>query len=272
MKHAVVIAGDFRTFAYARLSAASLIHGADVYMSTWSESKFMHSVSRKVFDMGRFNADDARTWFQNFTDRVNIDVEPYDAAYWRRFGYNSNYLHRMRRAIDAIKTSGIEYDSVLFMRPDLMFNEAYAQQLRERIRDVQPGQMLTFLSNLESRTLNDMLFALHGSDIDKVIPTVAAFQTHKHADWHSFLYQHVTSAGIHIKNVDDAEYFLVLRPPIESASVLEFGAARRNQDAWNDIYVLHSINVDGIKTAVRAWGKRAVIRAIENIVDGTSSP
>ena len=268
-RHAVVIAGDFRTFEHSIHSAADLLRDCDVYVSVWDRSKFMHTVTRKVHLMGRFNADVINTIP---CKSIALTTEEYDPTAWRHKGYNANYIDRLQAGADLIRESGMQYDTILFMRPDLFFNKNQTELFKCFVDELTPGTFLTNLSDVDRveklGTLNDMMFAVHGSDLDKVLPTVDGYQPHKHEDWHTFWCSFVKRQGFAIRNFEGfAELYVVLRPPV-FADVMTFADAVRNSDAWNDQYILHAINMEGVRVAVRSWGKRAVIRAIENLEDG----
>lgn len=266
-KRAVVIAGETRTWERSIHTAQELLSGADVYISVWSGSRYWHKVKPKVvYEHGPIHIDRIYALLAPHSVK-GIRIEGHDQIYWNSKGYNANYLHRLRVGADMVRVSGVQYDSVFFMRPDVFFEQDHIGALKETISNVQAGQFVTMLTSEQRlnvhKTLNDWMFAVHPADIDRAIPTVEEFQSHKHDDWHTFLrWWVVERSGLQVVNVDQPRVVL-LRPPARPG--MTFAEALQNSERWDDMYVLHCINLEGIVSAVARWGKPAVIRAIQNL-------
>jgi hypothetical protein len=266
-RRAVVIAGDTRTWEHSIHSAHELLDGADVYISVWSNSSYSHKVKpRLLYRHAPIYIDRVYALLAQYNVR-GVRIENHDLSHWQPKGYNANYLHRLRVGIDLVRLSGIEYDSVFFMRPDVFYEQHGMQTLVAAVANVQPGQFVTMLSGDQRvnthKTLNDWMFAVAPTDFDLAVPTVEEFQAHKHEDWHTFLrWWVVERSGLQVVNVD-APRVVILRP--QARSGMSFDDALHNSEAWDDLYVLHCINLEGIRTACIRWGKHAVIRAVQNL-------
>lgn len=198
---------------------------------------------------------------------VCVCVEDHDSGLWTRTGYNSNYLHRLRTGVDMVKRSGIEYRSVMLMRPDLIFGPSdneYVQDLLYFARSVEKGQVVTVMSQ---SLLNDWLLAVRPDDMDNVVPTVEQYVPHKHEDWHTFHRNFVTERAMQIADIQHVPV-LILRPPAYDG--VTYDDAYRNTRLWNGHYIIHLINAQGIKAALRAWGPSSVKHAVEDLIESES--
>jgi len=262
-KHAVVIAGDTRTWAYSIGTVAPFLKEADIYVSVWTESRYSHHVSREKYSHPQVTENVVRSILEPFVP-TSICIEDHNHSHWARSGYNSNYLHRLRTGVNMVKHSGVEYDSVMLMRPDLIFgpgDNEYLQDLLRFGRSPVKGQLVTVMSQ---SLLNDWLLAVHPDDMDKVIPTVEQYSPHKHEDWHTFHKNFVAGNGMSILDIEHVPV-LILRPPVHDHVTYE--DAYRNTRLWNGKYVVNVINTQGIEAALRAWGPPAVKHAIEDLID-----
>lgn len=266
-KKAVVIAGDPRTWDHSIHTARELLADADVYVSVWRQSSYVHKVKPKtLYTHGPLHIDHVYGLLAEYNVK-EVRVEDYDPRDWINRGYNANYLHRMRIGVEMVRRSGVKYDSVLFMRPDLFFEQHGMQVLAPSVANVQPGEFVTMLSSelrVEvHKTLNDFLFAVAPEDMDKAIPTVEAFQHFKGMDWHTFLRWWVVEKNkLRVVNIE-APRVVLLRPP--AVANMTFEQALLNSEKWDDIYVIHCISLEGVRIACVRWGKHAVLRAIKNL-------
>lgn len=264
---AVVIAGDFRTWEHSIHSAHELLYGADVYVSIWSKSVYWHQVKPRIlYEHEEIHIDRVYALLAQYNVK-GVILEDHDLKHWQKRGYNANYLHRLRTGVDMLRKSGVKYESVLFMRPDLFFDGPGMSAFSLRASLVEPGEFVTMLSSHvrvhEHKTLNDFIFAVAPEDIDKAIPTVEAFQHFKNMDWHTFLCWWVVEKNkLKVINVEHPR-IVVLRPP--SREGMSFEDALKNSETWDDIYVLHCLQLEGIRSTIARWGKHAVLRAIQNL-------
>jgi hypothetical protein len=265
-KHAVVLAGDTRTWIYSVKTLSPFLEDADIYVSVWSESNYSHHVSKEKFSHHPLNEASVRQILAPFVP-TSVCIEDHDSSRWARLGYNSNYLHRLRTGVDMVRRSGIEYRSVTLMRPDLFFgppDNEFVQDLLYFASSSEKGQVVTVMSQ---HLLNDWLLAVHPDDMDKIIPTVEHYGPHKHEDWHTYHRNFVAENGMQIVDIQHVPV-LILRPPTHEGITYE--DAYRNTRLWNSHYIIHLINTQGIKAAIRAWGPSSVQHAVEDLITSGS--
>lgn len=264
-KHAVIIAGDFRTFEFAAPSAYPLFESADIYVSIWNSSNFKHRVDTSLsFNMAEMHEARVREILRPHKV-VKVKMEEYNSIYWESLDLNSNFLHRLRQGVDMVKASGTEYDSVLCMRPDLFFGEI--SQLVKAVRNVSPGQFITILSSYErvnvQLTLNDTLFAVHSSDLDRAVPTVDYYAASPD-DWHHFLRKFVVETN-RLDVVDvHAHQSTILRPPAWAG--MKYSEALFNSNAWDNVYIYKVIDDFSVNRAIKDWGDAATTRAVRALL------
>jgi hypothetical protein len=113
-KIAVLISGELRTFKVCRPSMTFLDDPrVDVYVSTWSETKYDFK------DVGLFHqAEVTKETVMAILDRhATILVEPvYSGG-----GFVDRMIHRWVGGFKLIVDSGVEYERVLIVRPDIYF-------------------------------------------------------------------------------------------------------------------------------------------------------
>ncbi len=263
MKHAVVLAGDTRTWEHSVPTLAPFLQDADLYISVWSESRYAHHVSKTKYSHPTINEEEVHRILSPFVP-AQVCIEEHDHVLWTRNGYNSNYLHRLRTGIEMVRQSGVEYDSVMLMRPDLFFgpeDNPYVRELKDKVRSVERGQVVTAMSGF---MLNDWILAVRPEDMDKVVPTVEQYAPFRHEDWHTFHGKFVRENGMQIVDVEHVP-LLILRPPAKEGITYE--EAYHNTRIWNMHYIVYLINRDGINVALRAWGPAAVKSAIDDLVE-----
>lgn len=262
-RHAVIIAGDTRTWKKSAWTLAPLLKDADVFVSVWKSSEYSHQVTRQKYWHHAITAWEVDKMFSRLR---GLHIEEYVPDRWAAIGYNANYLHRLRVGISLLRPSSENYESVTLIRPDLIFNvdDDNYKVLVDKIREVTAGQVISVMSR---NFLNDWLLAVVPDDLDKVVPTVDQYAPHRHEDWHTFHRTFVSENGMQV--VDVPHVPVLINRPSKSAPEGSgtYNEAYRNACKWNNEYIYRLIEREGLSAAMRAWGTAGVINAVRDLAD-----
>ena len=119
MKIAILISGEYRTFSVCRKTMAFLDDPCvDIYFSTWNTNVYsvpaINFYRKEYITESRILTDLGKSAVIEIEDENSIDIKK----------YNTKMIHRWIKGFELIKNSGIEYDYVLIVRPDIFFNNA----------------------------------------------------------------------------------------------------------------------------------------------------
>lgn len=128
MKLAVLLVGEYRTFPYCRKTMLFLdqhVGGqqADIYFSTWK----MTAVQNQIMSRDVAKSDSAHKMPVRSAEILRIlgrdAVVGIQVPTVRSARYSNTYtmINGWIRGINLVKQSGIEYDHILVLRPDLFF-------------------------------------------------------------------------------------------------------------------------------------------------------
>jgi hypothetical protein len=246
MKTAILISGELRTFKHT-LSTFPSIDNSDIYVSTWNESHMFDSI------LGIDIRDTVtKEEIESVFDRsITCIVEPLSCFNSQK--YNDRMVHRWVTGMKAIVESGIEYDYVLVIRPDMYFvnNEL---ELKDNVQFAwyKPNEFLQDCvfggpMNLMKQILSDDLIAHWNSGT-------------KFDDWHKKWTDYVRAIAPEISNFGPKAAFLFYRPnAIGASSVEDIERAHVN---WRDSKIVSYVAIHGDRVPVETWGKTMVDDAV----------
>ena len=197
-------------------------HKVDVYFSTWSESHHVHPLdstlahhvvditSEKIFDV------------LHDYDVKGVVVEEFDSEYWATMQYNCPMVHRWKEGMKLIKDSGIDYDFVIIIRPDLYFR----------------SNTKIDWDTLQKHALYSLWW--RGDRLaDLILIADPTTMGKDHTD---------------IRNIDVSA--VMLRPMINFVN--SFSDALINFNKWRDMTIEHQRQTMGLEMIRKHWGKELV--------------
>jgi hypothetical protein len=224
-------------------------HKVDVYFSTWSESHHVHPLdstlahhvvditSEKIFDV------------LHDYDVKGVVVEEFDSEYWATMQYNCPMVHRWKEGMKLIKDSGIDYDFVIIIRPDLYFRSNTKIDW-----DTLQKHALYSLWWRGDR-LADLILIADPTTMGKVLITVNEWNVLEDADWHSGWTRYIWAKDhTDIRNIDVSA--VMLRPMINFVN--SFSDALINFNKWRDMTIEHQRQTMGLEMIRKHWGKELV--------------
>ena len=215
MKIAVLISGEYRTFDIAKKSMGFLYdERIDVYFSTWDrtyqENKVLGCVLDEEVSIDRV---------KNSLGAKKLAGYSYESASIFKFPYryNSKMIHRWQRGLDLIKYSGVEYDAILIIRPDLYFSfnvifESVESISKDIFYSAWPmgnchqddmvllGSPLTVYSAIYNINLDNWNIADVG-------------------DWHTWFWHDLTNRGINLGQITPHVRYQFVRPNVNDEDV-----------------------------------------------------
>ncbi len=117
--------------------------------------------------------------------------------------YNSKMIHRWVKGLELIQQSGVEYDYVFVVRPDLFFDPGHPiPPLAELLSNIDTNCLYAGWSDNcnETKRLNDVHFIATFDSLKKIIndETSTLWNNSAEDDWHIWWYSHVTSIGLKV--------------------------------------------------------------------------
>lgn len=247
MKIALLVTGELRDFASCA-HTLPLINdpNVDLYISTWDESRSQNSV---------LNID---TTFavteQMIRDIVKRDaviaIEPLSCMTEPR--YNSKMLHRWIVGYDLVKDSGKTYDYVLFIRPDLYFDN-------NRISLTQEFQVAWYRPEA---FLQDCVFGGPPAIIDVIFEkvTISAWQNATEGDWHKWWTAQIKELGITPTSFGREYRFTFFRPNARGAETYQ--QVYKAYEDWRDACIIEFGSKFGFRGPRDSWGDAIVDSAL----------
>lgn len=145
MKLAICYSGNLRTYEYCVKNHSSLVEQADVYISTWDEIKFSNSINDdwhykinlEVPDI--INEDYIISKTPKNLNIKKIKIDNLDVVSLKKIKENplfsddriqglSNQYFKIKDCFDLVVNSGIEYDYIIRLRPDITIDKLYFEK------------------------------------------------------------------------------------------------------------------------------------------------
>lgn len=252
LKVAVLISGDYRTFDVCRQTMEIINDpSVDVYFSTWSTT---------TFELLRYGLKHTREITQSHIVSIlnrpaTIAVEDYSVKYAR---YNCNMIHRWKEGINLIKQSGIKYDYVVVLRPDLFFDASDPVDLSDITRYANTPGFNWFVG---PDSLNDTMFVSSYAHIKTIIENIDMHDWITSSnDWHCWWTKYIAGLGLTPVGMLGCHSSTIARIWVKSDSTYA-----EVQDAglkWRDLVLLHHIDLHGIKPMLPHWSRDVIDNAI----------
>ena len=148
MKTAVLVFGEFREFENAHKSWNFLrFLDYDLYMSTWNTTRESNELlSIDLYE--EINEEKILKYFPNA--KVNIET-----PFWS--DPPSKVVHHWRKLFNMMQISGIEYDNVILLRPDIVLDELH-DSFELLINNLSEDRIIYGLGNIQSQKPPTYLF------------------------------------------------------------------------------------------------------------------
>jgi hypothetical protein len=256
MKIAILISGEYRTFPICRKTMPFLDdERADVYISTWDRSIVKNE--RLNLNINETITEDGVR--KDLNRSATILIEPVECFESKR--YNDKMIHRWITGFEMIKNSGIEYDYVLVMRPDLFFNTEN-NICFDNIFNIKPSEFNVGWFNGNKGYLQDNMFACSLTDMIKLFELLVnedwVTQTLE-GDWHKWWSIIIAKYFLEITRLGGNAGFVFCRPSVkEDCTFNDVVAAEIN---WTNAKILLQISEFGRDFVVGCWDEVTVLRA-----------
>lgn len=268
---AVLISGEYRTFDLCRKTMNFLnADDVDVYVSTWDTS----AIKNKRLHLNIVEAVTEER-IKNALGNVQakaILVEPLASFNDEGKKYNSKMIHRWVTGLELIKQSGIEYDYVLVVRPDLYFR---ADLTPTNLSAVLPSTLdkdclyTGWSPNAnEDKRLGDVHFLTTMQNMFRLLDenTSTAWNTDSEGDWHIWWYSYAKSKmPTVIQTIDVMQHFCFCR--FYETLDDSFATTFSNFEVWRNTYILDQIAEHGYD-AVVWWSKDVKDAALRKLERG----
>lgn len=249
MKIAVVISGEFRTFATCRKNFPGLDDkSVDVYFSTWSTTSTKNT--RLNLDVSQEVS--TQLIHDLIDERVVCSIDSQE--FFQEQKYNSKMIDRWIAGIDMILHSRQEYTHILFCRPDMFF---------ETKPDISQISDAGFLWYERDRFLQDCCFSLSMENMIKLraVLSVKNWVDSDVKDWHTYWTQLISQVSTSIDRIFTYNRAAFCRSLIQKVDTT-FPEVYEAYEIWRDTQILDFIQTNNRHQPVEAWGE-AVVRAAE---------
>lgn len=181
--------------------------------------------------------------------------------------YNSRMINRWVTGFELIRDSGVEYDYVMVVRPDIFFNRAARVDLLE-IQKYQNSIGFAWATSLHLDKLPDVLFVASYSNMRKLFDslTVDIWATDPTIDWHSWWYQFVNGIFPEIQDASELSYFSFCRMWAKENDT--FTDILNIHHDWRDLRLLRECDMWGDDFAATAWPSHVLPAAREKWNNG----
>jgi len=271
-KIAVIISGEYRTFTMCRTTMAFLDDlDNDIYVSTWDVSEMKSpllqiDITEQITtdkinkDLNRSAAIEIES-LSEFKDKVNTIINIRKMA------------HRWERGLKLVKESGVQYDFILIVRPDMFFdnnifrrrlNEAATEWNKEVVYcDYGPGvggviNLNDFIILSTPEILYDIIDETLGVDYVRDCDAVGGL------NWHDWWYKRITNKGYHIERIPRDVSCYTLGRPIPT-TVYNWQMALKYFDMWFNSQVVQHINHQGMEVAQKNWDQHLINTALREV-------
>jgi hypothetical protein len=201
----------------------------DVYFSTWDKTIY----KMPLIELHKAEDVTQERILNDLKRSAVIEIEPHNLIDEKR--YNSKMIHRWKRGISLIKNSGIEYDYILILRPDLYFDEL-ADQTFNDIEEYKDILASGWANSLNRGFLNDVMCL---SSADKIIRmfddlTIENWTTAENTDWHTWWYSFVSN---HFPVIKDYHLARCTFCRVWTKENHSFAEIQQFQEDWSDLTI-----------------------------------
>lgn len=254
MKIAVVISGEYRTFDYCRKTMSFLdLDMVDIYFSTWDTSVYRIPTT-KIREVHPVTEERIRAALGK---SATIEIQASDLITERR--YNSKMIWRWVRGIKMVKDSGISYDYILLLRPDIFFRHAHlSQSVAEQLAG-KMGVGWWTPSGPPGKLADNVMLAAADIMFDVIQPDmldqwVSAPETDWHTWWNSYVLERVNVTGLPSLN----EYMFCRNTVVDSDQYEQVFSKYEN---WRDLTIIDQLRTMPESHMRRHWPQSVIDRA-----------
>lgn len=261
MRIAVLISGEYRTFGMCRKTMKLLDDPrVDIYFSTWSKTAYnvpkvnLHRVEEVTEEIIRRDLGKAAV----------IEIE--SKVPFVEMRYNSRMIHRWKRGMDLIRKSGIDYDYILIMRPDLYFGD-HADNEFKTIEHFKYVLGCGWYNNEDAEFLNDVMLLSTAKKMFEMFDALSIWewQTSPNDDWHTWWYSFASRFFPMVKPLEHIARCTFCRPWVKEGDL--YLEVAQIQADWSDLIVLQFADRDGIETVSKYWPEDVIVRMQQKWTD-----
>ena len=239
-KIAVLISGEYRKFDITRKTMTFLDDPAvDVYVSTWDKTIYS-SPKINLYKEYSVNEEIIR---RDLNRSAVIRIDSHRLFIEKK--YNCKMINRWLAGFELIKNSGIKYDNVIIIRPDLFFVKSAAPSDLRFLEKYNTGIAFVWATSLERSKLGDILYTSSYQNISTLISqlTVDKWLNDPENDWHIWWYNFVRRIFPEIFNCIEFDYVTFCR--YWTTNEHNFQDVVETQHDWRDLRLLHEIDLMG---------------------------
>jgi hypothetical protein len=257
-KIAVLITGEYRTFDIAAKTMRFLQdEKVDVYVSTWNKSfqvnKHLGIDIEESVDLKRVQA--AIHPKKLFGHCIEANLH-YRLGHYK---YNEPMMHRWKKGLRLILNSGVEYDAIMVVRPDLYFQLDWITHFQGFDQyDIDGMDANTLYSAWtpapETRKMDDILFFGKPDVIHKTIGAVSIkeWSDSDEMDWHAWFRTAMEATGVDIKMMSPQPAVFFCRANCQPED--DYMTNYRKAIIWRNAFIEEQRVRYGDEKVIELWG------------------
>lgn len=255
MKVALLISGEYRTFGICRKNMPFIDDPrVDVFVSTWNKSVYINPIC-SLNDTHYISEDEIRA-----TLKKNATIEIEDPSILSVQKYNTQLIHRWKRGIELIKSSGVNYDYIIITRPDIMFSN-YQPITLETIERYSDALGVAWSDSLNLNRLSDIVMVGKGSNVINIFDNLTVekwVNDTLNPDWHKWWYKFVSELSP-IVNTPEFNHFIFCRYWTKDHHT--YKEVVDIQHDWRDLTLLTQLRCLPRQAMVDTWNEEIVANA-----------
>jgi hypothetical protein len=240
-KVAVLISGEYRKLDITRKTMTFLDDPeVDVYVSTWDKTTY---VSPRINLYVEENITSERI-LKDLSRPATIRIDSHKIYDNKK--YNSKMIYKWKSGIQLIESSGIKYDNIFVLRPDLFFNNHFPIILSNIVQYTDNiGFAWATANNIKK--LPDLIFTSSANNIRTLIRSISIDKwiTDKEDDWHTWWYNHVNEIFPNMQNAPELGHMIFCRYWMTPENTY-INALDMHHD-WRDLRILYECDMYGDK-------------------------
>lgn len=245
-KIAVLISGEYRKFDVTRKTMSFLDQpNVDVYFSTWDRTTYsLPSVGLQIEETVT-----KEKILKVLGKHGTIRIDSHDLLPKKK--YNVKMIHRWLAGFKLIENSGIKYDYVVILRPDMFFSKNPVPEL-VNLDKFNNGIGFSWATSMHIGLLPDVLFISTFENMKNLIDNLSIFDWsfNKENNWHKWWYEYVKNK-FEIFNIEELSYLTFCRYWANNEN--NFEKVLEIQHDWRDIKLLDDYHRWGEEHVLKVW-------------------